>query len=399
MAVFEYIAKDASGANFSGTYKDIRNTAELKDELAKMGYTLVKAKKEGTERSLKGKKITSGEIVNFAYEFSGMYNAGLSVVRCLETLSEQAENPALKKIIIEVREKVESGETLREAFTPYQSVFSEIFLGMVEAGEAGGELGKTLELAAKYLDKQEAIRKSVKSAFAYPIVVGTMCLIITTALIIFVIPVFQKLYSNLNMKLPFMTQILIDISNIMRSWWYILIPALAGLFFAITYALKNPKVKARIDNYKLKMPIFGTLNRMVVVSRFVRTFSMTISAGVPLVEALNLAVDVTNNNEMKRVGKDVLQKVMTGSSLSGPMSEWPLFPPIIVQLAAAGEEAGVLPEMLDKGIEFLDNHIERAVKSLIVKIEPVMSLIMGTVVGGILLGVYLPMFDYMSQLK
>lgn len=400
MAVFEYIAKDTSGSKFSGVYTDIDSISALRQELSKMGYTLVKAHREKkSSGSARQKKIKQIEVVAFAYEFAGMYSAGLSITRCLETFESQSENPVLKDIIADVRQRIETGSTLTDAFDKHRAVFSDFFLGMVEAGEAGGKLGETLQMAAVYLEKQADLRAKVKSAFAYPIVVCVMCIVIVSALIIFVIPVFEKLYSQLNVTLPGPTQALIFISQMVRDNWMVTFPSLVIGFFVIRKVSRLPSVIPKLDSIKLSMPVFGKLNRMVVVSRFIRTFAMMAKAGVPVVEALDLGIRVADNSVMKKIGKDMQEEILTGNSVADPMSKNSIFPPMIVQMAASGEEAGILPEMLTKGVDFLDAQIERSIASLLVKIEPILSIVLGLVVGSILMGVYLPMFDYMGHVK
>ncbi|MCD6393786.1 MAG: type II secretion system F family protein [Planctomycetes bacterium] len=399
MAVFEYVAKDSTGSEFTGVYTDVESTKDLRHELSKMGYSLVKAHCQRKTGGGRKRKVKQADIVAFAFEFAGMYGAGLSIVRCLETFEGQAENSALKSIITDIREHVDTGLSLAEAFEKHRAVFSDFFLGMVEAGEKGGRLAETLQMAADYLEKQSELRNKVRSAFAYPIAVGVMCCLIVTALVIFVIPVFQKLYSQLHIDLPGPTLMLILISEIVRHYWMIAVPAIGITVFLIRRICRNPQVKKKLDSFKLKMPVFGKLNRMVVVSRFIRTFSMMAQAGVTVVEAIELARRVANNYEMEKIADNLKEEVMVGNSLAGPMSKYPLFPSMIVQLTAAGEEAGILPEMLGKGVEFLDSHIERTIQSLINKIEPIMSVLMGAIVGTILLGVYLPMFDYMGHVK
>jgi type IV pilus assembly protein PilC len=399
MPNYEYIAKDATGNTFNGVYSDVDNVKELREELKKMGYKLVKSHKIRSAGNAKGGKINPSEIVTFAYEFSGMYSAGLSITRCLETFGVQTETPALKEIIMDVKQQIEQGMTLRDAFEKYKDVFSEFFLGMVEAGETGGKLGETLQMAAVYLEKRAEIRRQVKSAFAYPIIVCIMCLLIVTGLIIFVIPVFQKLYNQLNVPLPAPTQALIFASTVVRGYWWIVTPAVIGIIMTFKYIWRKPFFKSWLDSYKLNMPVFGKLNRMVVASGFVRTFAMMAKAGVPVVEAIGLAKQVADNTEMDKVAKVMQEQIMSGSSIAVPMSKYTIFPPMIIQMAAAGEEAGILPEMLTKGVDFLDTQIDVHIKSLLIKIEPVLSVIMGSVVGSILMGVYLPMFDYMGHIK
>jgi len=399
MAVFEYIAKDSSGSEFSGVYTDVEDSRQLEQELSKMGYRLVGARRQGQSFRARFKRIKQADVVAFAFEFAGMYAAGLSIIRCLETFEEQIDNRTFKSVITSVRERVETGCSLKEAFEVHPEVFSEFFIGMVEAGEKGGRLSETLQMAAEYLEKQAELRDKVKSAFAYPIVVGVMCCVIVAALVVFVIPVFQKLYSQLHVSLPVPTLLLIMVSEIVRHYWMYAVPVLGGLYFAVRKLYRTAAVKARLDVFKLRIPVFGKLNRMVVVSRFMRTFSMMAQAGISVVDSLELAKRVADNAEMGRISNILQQEIMVGNNLATGMSKFSLFPPMIVQLTAAGEEAGVLTQMLGKGVDFLDTHIERSIKSLLTKIEPIMSVLMGAIVGTILLGVYLPMFDYMGQVK
>lgn len=398
MAVFEYIAKDAGGNKFSGVYTDIETVKELRQELSKLGYALVKAHR-GKKAAGKRTSINKAEVVAFAFEFAGMYSAGLSIIRCLETFELQTENLAFKEVVADVRQQVETGLTLREAFEKYSDIFSNFFLGMVEAGEAGGKLGETLLMAAQYLEKQSELKSKIKAAFAYPITVGVMCILIVSALVIFVVPVFQKLYSQLHVTLPGPTLFLIFLSEAARRYWWIIIPSVVLIPFFAGYFSKIPAVKARLDTMKLRLPIFGKLNRMIVASRFTRTLAMMLSAGVGIVEALDLSKQVVNNYAVDKMTVDLQEKIMTGSSLAEPMSQYDIFPPMLYQLAGAGEEAGVLPEMLQKGVDFLDKKIERSIDSMLVRIEPILSVGLGLIVGSILLGVYLPMFDYMGHIK
>jgi type IV pilus assembly protein PilC len=398
MAMFEYIAKDVNGVIFSGIYKDVANAALLREELAKMGDSLIKAKRRKPAAS-KQQKIRPSEVVTFAYNFSGMCAAGLSIIKSLESLEQQAENRFLRFVLSDIKGSVERGATLKDAFDKYRYIFSDFFVGMIEAGESAGNLGKTLELSAKYLEDQANIRQKVKTAFAYPIVVGAMCLLIVTILLIFIIPVFSKLYNQMHITLPGATQILIAASLIIRKSWPIVILGITGSVFLTRYLLKKTSVKKRIDIWKLKMPIFGNLNKMVAVSQFMRTFSMLTNAGVSLTGALSVAGDVVNNAKISEISRELQQSIEAGNTVTASLKSHDIFPPTIIQLADSGEEVGSLPEMLAKGVDFLDKDIERKISSLLLKLEPLMTLIMGAIIGIILMAVYLPMFDYMSQVK
>ena len=398
MSTFEYTAKDTGGNIQTGIYTDIENVKTLRQDLAKIGYKLIKAKLE-KKITVNKTNVKQSEIVAFAYEFSGMYGSGLSIIRCLETFESQTDNETFKEVIADIRNQVESGVSLREAFETYGEVFSDFFLGMLEAGETGGKLSDTLQMSAQYLEKQADLKNKVKAAFAYPVTVMIMCFLIVTALVIFVVPVFQKLYRQLHITLPVPTQILIFFSEAVRNYWWIVVPSIVGIIFGVKYLYGVPLVRQKIDVIKLNMPVFGNINRMVVASRFIRTLAMMLSSGIGIVESIDLSKQVANNSEMEKFANDMQDKIMSGSTLSEPLSQCYIIPPMIQQLASAGEEAGVLPEMLNKGVDFLDIKIERAINSLLVKIEPILSVVLGLVVGMILLGVYLPMFDYMGHIQ
>jgi type IV pilus assembly protein PilC len=398
MAIFEYEAKDERGSVFSGVYRDIDNVSALRQELSQLGYNLIRARRRRAPRSA-SRRIKQTEIVTFAYRFAGMCSAGLSIARCFEVLEEQTENQQLKAIIADIRQRVETGSSLKDAFVRHKDIFSEFFLGMIEAGESGGKLSNTLETAAVYLEKQADLKRQVKAAFMYPVLVGTMCIFIIAYLVTFVIPVFTKVYQQLHVSLSGPTLMLVAISAFIRARWPFILIASAGIFVLLRKLSGKPQWQARWHAFKLEMPVFGKLNRMLTVSRFMRTFAMLASAGVSYLEAFEIAGVVANNLTIKRICARLQEKVGAGNTVTEAISEYEIFPPILVQLAAAGEEAGVLPDMLNKGVDFLDKDIGRTVNALLVKLEPMLTLIMGAVVGFILMAVYLPMFDYMSHLK
>jgi type IV pilus assembly protein PilC len=224
-------------------------------------------------------------------------------------------------------------------------------------------------------------------------------MIIVSSIVIFVVPVFQKLYSSLHVSLPVPTMLLVSASEIVHQFWWAVLVGIAALIYGTRYVISLDPVKIKLDSIKLNMPGLGKLNKMIVTSRFIRTFAMMCSAGISVIDSLELAGKVADNHEVEMMSRQIGKKVMTGTGIAEPMSEYNIFPPMIVELTGVGEQAGMLPEMLMKGVSFLDKKIEKAIDSLIVKIEPILSVIMGSVVGMILLAVYLPMFDYMGQIK
>jgi type IV pilus assembly protein PilC len=398
MAVYQYVAKDGTGRKFSGIYTDIDNVIGLREELGKIGYVLVKARRKKSS-AVKRRRIKRSEVTTFAYKFAEMYSAGLSILSCLEALEEQTENQAFKSALADIKQSIQTGSSLKNACEKYRNIFSDFFLGMIEAGEAGGKLGKTLDMSAVYLEKQSDIRRKVISAFAYPVIVTIMCFVVIAFLLIFVIPIFMKLYRQAHVPLPGPTRALIGLSSLVTErWWAILIVVAAGAM-VLRRLLKNPQVQAWWDAFKLDMPVFAKLNRMLVVSHFTRTFAMLASVGVSLIKALDVASEVAHNHKLTEITKELQQEIQAGNPVAKSFKRYAIFPPIIIQLAASGEQVGQLPEMLNKGADLLDKDIERAINALLLKLEPALTIIMGAVVGLILMGAYLPMFDYMGHLE
>jgi type IV pilus assembly protein PilC len=398
MAVYEYTARDETGYVFSGTYEDISGKQALQEELAKIGHNLITAKRRRVIKSA-NVKIKQAEIVAFVYRFAGMCGAGLTIVQSLDTLERQTDNPSLKFVISDIKKSIERGTSLTDAFEKYRHVFSDFFLGMIEAGESGGKLAESLEISAKYLERKADLTNKLKNAFTYPVIVVIVCSVIITALVTFVVPVFSGVYRQLGVPLPGPTQMLLILSVVAREWWPGLILLAVALPFICGYIRKNRFIKSRWDYFKFAIPVFGRLNRLVAVSHFVRSFAMLISTGVPMIKAFQVAGLVTNNEKILQISLDVQKSVQAGNGVAESLEKHEIFPPIIIQLADSGEQAGMLGQMLNKGVDFLEKDIERITTSLLVKLEPMLTLGMGAVIGLILLAVYLPMFDYMAHLK
>jgi type IV pilus assembly protein PilC len=372
MAVYEYVARDTAGREFSGEYTDINSISSLRDELSKIGCTLLKSKRKKTI-TVKQKKIKRAEIVTFAFKFAGMYSAGLPILSCLETMEEQTENPSFKLIIADIKHSVQTGSNLKEA------------------------CGLTLDMSAKYLEKREDIKRKIISAFAYPVIVTILCFAVITFLLMFVMPTFAKLYSQAKIPLPGPTLFLIGFSNFMVYQWWVLVIVAAGITTGIKWMFKKPDVRARWDAFKLTMPMFGKLSRLLVVSHFVRTFAMLISVGVPLVDAMSLSAAVTQNQEFSKITEEMKQMIKAGFTVTRTFKHFTIFPSVIVELAASGEQSGQLSNMLNKGADLIDKDIDSVINSYLSKLEPILTMIMGTIVGLILTGAYLPMFDYMGH--
>jgi type IV pilus assembly protein PilC len=398
MAAYEYTARDETGHIFKGIYEEANNISVLRSEFAKIGYHLLKAKKTKTFNS-KRLNVKKTDIIPFTFKLAGMCSAGLSIVQSLETLEKQTENPSLQFIINDVKKNISTGSSLADSFRKYRNIFSDFFIGMVEAGESSGKLPESLEISAQYLEKQNDLRNRLKNAFTYPLIVGFMCIAIITALVIFVVPVFSKIYRQLGVALPGPTQTLIILSVIFRQYWPYLIILFCLSLYSFQYLRKNKYVKTKWDNFKFTMPLLGKLNKMAATANYVRSFSMLTATGVPIIRALQVSGLVANNEKMEAISQDIQKSIQAGHSLADSMRQHNIFPPIIVQLAGTGEQSGQLTQMLNQGVAFLEKDIDRSINSLLVKLEPLLTLIMGSVIGLILMAVYLPMFDYMSHLK
>ncbi len=398
MAVYDYTAKDENGDTITGTCDDIDNVGALREDLAKMGYVLVKARqrKNSTRRR---RKIKQSEVVTFVYKFAEMYSAGLSITRCLEVLEQQSENPAFGHIIANTRQSIENGSNLEKAFGKYSDVFSDFFSGMIEAGESGGKLSEALEMSAEYLEKRMDIKRKVKSAFAYPVIVIVVCFVVVGCLLAFVVPVFSKLYKQLHVELPGPTQALVNLSSLLRDFWWAIPPIIVGAAIILHRLFRSPRIRAKWDAFKLNMPVLGKLNRMIMISHFTRTFGMLTSVGVSPIRALDVASVVAHNHKLTGIAKELQGAIETGNNVGESLKNYDIFPPMIVELAISGEEVGEVAQMMTKGANFLDKDIERTTNALIVKLEPALTVIMGVIVGFILMAVYLPMFDYMRHLE
>lgn len=398
MTVYEYTAVDEHGNSFSGLSESARNVAELRRDLAKMGDTLTRA--NAVKSAIGGRaRIPQGEIVAFVYKFAGMISAGLPIVQALETLAQQSKSRALRQILDDVAGSVTRGSNLRDAFDKHRRVFSDFFVGMVEAGESGGSLGDTLASCAVYMERRADFRRKVRSAFAYPLVVGIMSLAVVTALLIFVVPVFAELYRQMRVPLPGPTRVLVGLSAVAGDWWWAILAGTVGVALLLRASLRSPDSGNKLSRVTLRIPFYSGLSRMIVVCHFVRTFAMLISAGASLIRAMEVAGKVSGDRSVSEAVRHMQQSVRAGGAVSDAMSQHDIFPSEIVEIAASGEKMGALSEMLNRGADFLDKDIEFTMKSVLTKIEPAVTVIMGTAVGLVLLAVYLPMFDYMSHIK
>lgn len=398
MAKFQYTARDKTGKAYKGTI-DAPDKPALRAKLKEKGFFVTKIKKLRSRKKggLSG-KIKPQEIVVFTERLSVMINAGLSIIRSLQTIGDQTENEALKKVIEEVRADLEAGIPLSQALGKHPEVFSNLYINLAKAGETGGVIDEVLAKMAEYLNKEQALRQSLIKAFSYPVIVGFVAMMIVGFLVIFIVPVFAQTYEKMGLRLPLPTLALMALSHVVvRFWWAVLI-AVFSIGFGFRAFKASSQGRLAIDKFKLKLPIFGELNRKVIVSRFISTFGLLISSGITVMQALGVLREITGNKVMEHIIDRIRQKTKTGSRLIDSFSTEELFPPMAVQMIAAGEESGKLSTMLKKTSEFLERDIDNMVQKLVVRLEPLLTFALALVIGFIALAIYLPMFDVISSI-
>jgi type IV pilus assembly protein PilC len=328
----------------------------------------------------------------FSRQFATMINAGMSMLRTLTILAEQSENAELKRVLSHVKADLEAGNSLSAAFQKHPRTFPPLMISMVRAGEQGGFLDLSMRQIAETFESEVKLRGKVKSAMTYPIVVLVMAVLLVTAMLIFVVPVFSGLFKSLGGKLPFPTQVLVTLSNGMKfiAPLMVLITVL-GAYLWRRYG-KTEEVRNVVDPLKLRIPVFGKLFQKIALTRFARTLGTLLRSGVPVLAALEITSDTTGNVVIGRAIKDVAESVKAGETISGPLRNHSVFPSMVVHMMASGEETGALDEMLGKIAEFYDEEVETMTESLTALIEPLMIAFLGTLIGSMIVALYLPMF-------
>jgi type IV pilus assembly protein PilC len=395
MAKYIYTAKDAAGKTVKGevdagdkkTALDMLRTKSLlvlKLEEKKKGFSLIPGL--GTQ------KVTMDQLVIFFRQLATMIDSGIPVVSSLDILHDQSENPTLKNIVIDVRDSVNTGSSLSDAMMKHSNVFSSLFVNMIRAGESSGTLDTILERVAGYIEKTDALQKKITSAMMYPAIVSGMALVITLVLIIKVIPVFKEIFSGFGAKLPLPTEILINISDFLRHYFWLFIILIVGLTFLAKWYVSTDKGRMVIDNLKLKMPVFGPMLRKVAISKFSRTLSTLVKSGVPILSALDIVAKTSGNVAVEKAVNNVRDSVRDGESIAVPLERSGIFPSMVTRMVGVGEQSGQLEKMLTKISDFYDSQVDTAVDGLTSLIEPLIIAFLGIVIGTIVLCMFLPIF-------
>lgn len=342
-------------------------------------------------------RVTSKEVAIFAQMFSVMIGSGVPLVRCLAIMQQQLENPAFAKVVGTIRTDVEGGTTFSAALAKHPQAFDNLFVNLVKAGEAGGILDKILNRLANYLEKAEDLKQKVKGALTYPVVVLSIAFLVVLALVMFVLPQFKSIFESMNVELPAVTMMLLSLSDIMQAWWMVIIPGLLLIPISMMQFFKSSQGQRVFDSNILRVPGIGVMMRKVAVARFTRTLGTMIASGVPILQALEVTAATSGNVVIKEAVDKTRASIREGESIAEPLKTSGVFPPMVVQMIAVGEETGELDKMLMKIAEFYDTEVDNAVKGLTSIIEPVVIVFMGLIIGGIVLAVFMPMLKLVNS--
>ncbi|MCD4706698.1 MAG: type II secretion system F family protein [Candidatus Sabulitectum sp.] len=398
MGEFQWTGTNRQGRTLNGTTK-AKSRAEVKELLEARGVTVtnIKGGFDMATFGVIGSGVKSKELATFTRQFSVMINAGLPLVGCLQILSRQQENKVFKNIILEVTSDVEKGGTLAESLGKHTKVFSELYVNMVAAGEQGGILDTILARLADYLEDAASLQSKIKSAMMYPIVVLVVVIIATLAMLLFVIPIFQKMFEDMGGELPGMTQFVVDMSEFVQHYVVFILLGMGGIVFAYNAYYKTNSGQKVIDTIKLALPVFGPINRKMSIARFTRTLGTLTASGVAILDGLNITAKTAGN----RIISDAIMKarvsISGGENIAGPLEASGVFPTMVTQMIAVGEETGGLDEMLVKVADFYDEEVNVLVEGMASTIEPLMIVFLGGFVGFLVIAMYLPIFDMIQQ--
>src|SRR5213594_2171993 len=402
MPVFEYTARNMKGDLVRdkidlGTRDDV--IAHLrKNRMIVVQVREAKGKGGGIADFFKA-GVKTRDVVIFTRQFATMINSGLPLVQALDILSQQTENQVLADVTRSVVYDVESGHTLADALRKHPKAFSDLYVNMVAAGEAGGILDTILLRLAQFLEKNDAIVRKVKGAMVYPAVIFSVAGIAVSVLLIFVIPTFQSMFASAGIQLPLPTRIVIGLSSLLKHYWWAMILAAGGVVFGIRRYYTTPAGKLMIDTLLLKMPVLGDLLRKSAVSRFTRTLGTLISSGVSILDGLEITARTAGNMVIHNAVMESRASIAGGETIAGPLAKSKVFPPMVISMIAVGEQTGGLDEMLSKIADFYDEEVDAAVSTLLSLMEPIMIVVLGVIVGGMVVAMYLPIFDMVNAVQ
>ncbi|HYY12496.1 MAG TPA: type II secretion system F family protein [Kineosporiaceae bacterium] len=400
---FEYSVRDRRGKLVGGKL-EAPSEAALVQKLVGMGYAPVSVREANTGMNREitlpgGNRVKLKDLAVMSRQFATMINSGLSLIRALSILAEQTENKALAKTLAEVRAAVEAGQSLSSAFAKHPKVFPPLVVNMVRAGEVGGFLDTVMLQIAANFEAEVKLRSKIKSAMTYPVVVFVMAILAVVGMLLFIVPIFAKMFSDLGGTLPVPTRILVSLSDGLR----LLAPVLlvVGIVGSVVWSRvrHTEGVRRVVDPLKLRVPVFGPLFQKVAISRFSRNLGTMLSSGVPILQSLEIVGETAGNVVLRDAAVAVQDSVRRGESLAGPLAQHSVFPPMVVQMLAVGEDTGAIDTMLEKVSDFYDAEVEATTEALTSLIEPLMIAVLGTVVGGMIIALYMPIFNVFDLIK
>ena len=397
MPKFSWEGKNRAGKVQKGDM-EAPNEAAVNAQLRRSGIVPSKVKERGKGMDFELKlsfmqpKVTTKDLVVFTRQFATMIDAGLPLVQCLDILSRQQENKTFQKMLLAVKESVESGSTFADALKKHPKAFDSLYCNLVAAGEVGGILDTILTRLAAYIEKALPLKKQVKSAMTYPTTIVGIAFVVIAVILIFVIPAFEKMFADFGGSLPLPTQIVIMISNFIQSYILVIIGTVFVSIFLFKKFYASVKGRAIVDDFSLKLPVFGLLIRKVAVAKFTRTLGTMISSGVPILDGLEIVAKTAGNTTVEKAIYKVKQSISEGKTIAEPLTQSGVFPPMVCQMIAVGEQAGALDTMLNKIADFYDDEVDDAVSNLTAMMEPLLMLFLGVTVGGLVIAMYLPIF-------
>ncbi len=398
MPTFAYTARSTAGELKSATI-DAASKDDVVSQLRRQRLTLVKIEDESKKKPKRLGRIKTRDIVIFTRQFSTMINSGLPLVQALDILSKQTDNKALASVTREVVFDVESGHTLADALRKHPKAFSELYVNMVAAGEAGGILDTILMRLATFMEKNDALIRKVKGAMIYPGVIMSVAFIAVTTLLLFVIPVFQNMFGSVGLALPMPTRVVIGASQLLKSYWWLFGGIIMGLGAFLRKFYSTPNGKLTIDKMLLRVPILGDVLRKSAVSRFTRTLGTLISSGVSILDGLEITAKTAGNRVIQDAIMASRASIAGGDTIAQPLAKSKVFPPMVISMISVGEQTGGLDEMLSKIADFYDEEVDAAVTGLLAALEPIMIVFLGVIVGGMVVAMYLPIFDMINAVQ
>lgn len=401
MAVYKCSVVDQSGKK-QKINKDAATKAEMIDYLKQNNYVIIDIKQSAGSVDLSGisgKRIKSKDLAVFCKQLYAMLKAGVTIVNSLDILKQQTENKRLSKIISQMYDDLQKGNTFSEALSHHKDAFPAIFISMVEAGELSGNIDIIMNRLANHFEKEYKIENKVKGAMTYPIILAVVCVAVVIFLLTTIMPTFVEMYSSSGIELPKITQVMIAISEALKSYWYMIALVAAGLALTVSAMNKNANVKLKEDYYKLQIPVVKNLVLKVATSRFTRTLSTLMGSGVPLLQALETVAGVTGNTYIGSKIMEAREDVRRGLALSQPLRQQGVFPPMVHSMIKIGEDSGSIEEILDKTADFYDEEVDTAVTRLTTMLEPVMIVFMAVIIGFIVISMVTPMFDMVKTVQ